>query len=99
MYVKIYLKGKNKSNKRKTRVVQPVESPIFRHMIKYDGSLMDNKTVEVGVWLKQRGRKGKASIGFTEIRPNDLNLAQTTTCWYNLRPMEAQSSSSIEEYS
>ena len=97
VYVKIYLKGKSKSNKRKTRLVQPWESPIFKQLIKYDGSLVDNKLMEVSVWQKQGGLKGKIPIGFIEIRLSELNLGQMQTSWYNLRSMDVLSSSSVED--
>lgn len=97
VYVKIYLKGKSKGNKRKTRIVQATDCPVFRQAIKYDGSLIDHKTLEVSVWLKQSGRRGKTPIGFTEIRPSELNLAILQTSWYNLRSMDSQQSSSIDD--
>lgn len=97
LYVKMYLKGKNKSNKRKTRLVQPEEAPVFRQVIKYDGSLVDNKSLEVSVWQKQGGLRGKMPVGFTEIRLSELSLAQVQTSWYNLRSMESACSSSVED--
>lgn len=96
IYVKIYLKGKNKSNKRKTRLVQPWDSPVFKQLIKYEGSLVDNKSLEVSVWQKQGGLKGKVPIGFTEIRLSELNLSQLQVSWYNLLSMDAICGSSVE---
>lgn len=93
----MYLKGKNKSNKRKTRLVQPDDSPVFRQLIKYDGSLVDNKSLEVSVWQKQGGLRGKMPVGFTEIRLSELSLAQLQTSWYNLRSMDSACSSSVED--
>lgn len=93
----MYLKAKNKSNKRKTRVVQPWDSPVFKQTIKYDGSLVDNKLLEVSVWVKQGGLRGQMPIGTTEIRLADLNLARLQTSWYNLRSIDSLCSSSIED--
>lgn len=96
--MKIYLKGKNRSNKRKTRLVQAWESPQFRQLIKYDGSLVDNKSLEVSVWQKQTGLRGKAPIGLTEIRLSELSLGgQQQTSWYNLRSMDVIFGSSLED--
>lgn len=78
-------------------MMQPWESPVFKQLIKYDGSLVDNKSLEVSVWQKQGGLKGKMPIGFTEIRLNELNLGQPQVSWYNLRSMDAVCSSSIED--
>jgi len=93
----MYLKSKNRTNKRKTRVVQPWDSPIFKQTIKYDGSLVDNKSLEVSVWQKQSGLRGKQPIGFTEIRLSELNLGQLQTSWYNLHSMEIDCGSSVED--
>lgn len=94
----MYLKGKSRSNKRKTRIVQQqLEAPVFRQTINYDGSLVDNKLLEVSVWLKQGALRGKVPVGVTEIRLSDMNLAQLQTSWYNLRPMNTTGSSSVEE--
>lgn len=97
VYVKMYLKGRSKSNKRKTRVLPPCDSPVFKHLIKYDGSLVDNKSLEVSVWQRQGGLKGKTPVGFTEIRLSELNLCQLQVSWYNLRSMDVVGSSSVEE--
>lgn len=73
---------------------------MFKQTIKYDGSLVDNKLLEISVWVKLRGSlRGKVPIGFTEIRLNDLNLGsqQQTTSWYNLRSMDTMCNSSIED--
>lgn len=93
----MYLKGKNRSNKRKTRLIQPSRSPVFKQLIKYDGSLVDNKSLEVSVCQKQGGLKGKVPIGFTEIRLSELNLSQLQAGWYNLRSMDAIGGSSMED--
>lgn len=94
----MYLRGKSKSNKRKTRVVQQqLDSPIFKQTIRYDGSLVDNKLLEVSVWVKQGTLRGKVPVGLTEIRLSDLNLSQLQTSWYNLRSMDTLCSSSVEE--
>lgn len=93
----MYLRGRNKSNKRKTRLVQPWESPIFKQLIKYDGCLVDNKSLEVSLWQKQGGLKGKMPIGFTEVRLSELSLNQLQTSWYNLRPVDSMCSSSMED--
>lgn len=98
VYVKMYLRGKSKSNKRKTRVVQQqLESPIFKQIIRYDGSLIDNKLLEVSVWIKQGTLRGKLPVGLTEIRLNELDLAQLQTSWYSLRSMDSLCSSSIDD--
>lgn len=97
IYVKIYLKGKSKSNKRKTRVVQACDPCVFRQLIKYDGSLVDNKSLEVSVWQSQGGLKGKAPIGFTEIKLGDVDLTKLNTSWYNLHPMDILCSSSFDD--
>lgn len=98
VYVKTYLRGLSKSNKRKTRVVQPWESPLFKQTIKYDGALIgSNKSLEVSIWMKQNGLRGKLPIGYTEIRLTALDLARPQTSWYNLRSMEGLCSSSIED--
>lgn len=99
IYVKMYIKGKGKSNKRKTRTVIANEAPVFKQILKYDGSFVDNnKALEVSVWHKQTGLRGKAPIGFTEIQLSELVLEQTPQIsWYNLHPMDALCSSSIDE--
>lgn len=71
---------------------------MFKQTIKYDGSLIDSsKSLEVSIWVKQSGLRGKQPIGFTEIRLNTLDLARPQTSWYNLRSMEGLCSSSIED--
>lgn len=95
--MKMYLKGKSKSNKKKTRLVQGYESPVFRQMIKYDGSLVDNKSLEVSVWQKQGGLKGKIPIGFTEIRLSELSLNELQVSWYTLHSLDVVCSSSVED--
>lgn len=93
----MYLKGKSRSNKRKTRVVQPCDSPVFKQTVKFDGSTIDNKTLEVSVWQNFRGLRSKVAIGGTEICFNKLSLDVLQTSWYNLRPLELMYSSSFED--
>lgn len=97
--MKICVKVRNKSRayKRKTKPAQATQSPVFKQVIKYDGSLVDNKTLEVTVWQKQGGLKSKLGLGMTEIRLNELKLTQLQVVWYNLRHMDMCPSSSIEE--
>lgn len=100
--MKIYVKSKEKGKlyKRKTRSVQPNCYGVlqFKQTVKYDASLLDNKTLEISVWQRQGGLKSsKLGLGMTEIRLCDLNLTQTQKCWYNLKPIDIPLTSSVEE--
>ena len=95
--MKLYLKSKGKGNKRRTRVVQPWEAPLFKQTIKYDASLVDNRLLEASVWLKQGNYRGKQALGVVDIRLANLDLARVQTSWYNLRSMDNQASSSVDE--
>ncbi|CAA3004438.1 regulating synaptic membrane exocytosis 1 isoform X1 [Olea europaea subsp. europaea] len=97
IYVKLHLRGRSRGNKRKTRIVQPCESPSFKQTVRYDASLVDNKLLEVSVWLKQGSYRGKQAIGSTDVRLSSLDLAQPQFSWYSLRSMDNVSSSSVDE--
>lgn len=98
VYVKIYLKSnKSRTNKRKTKLVPPCSCPIFKQVIRYDGSQVDNKTLEVSVWQKLGGLKGKTPIGLTDIRLSELELGRLQTCWYRLHSMDIGLCSSIDD--
>jgi len=75
------------------------ESPLIKQTVRYDGSLIDNKLLEISLWVRLRSsHRGKRPIGFVEIRLNNLGLeSRTQTSWYNLSPMEAMCGSSNEE--
>lgn len=91
-------KNKTKGHKKKTRIVYGrTDSFQFKQLIKYDASLVDNRILEISVWQKQGGLKGKIALGTTEIVLANLDLAHIQTSWYNLRPYDVVVNSSIDE--
>lgn len=76
IYVKMYLRGRTRAHKRKTKVVPPSSNPTFNSRVRYDASLIDHKTLEISLWHKKSGLKNKVSVGYTQICLSALKLTQ-----------------------
>lgn len=99
IYVKMYLKGRTRGYKRKTKVVPPSSNPTFNSRIKYDASLIDHKLLEISLWHKKSGLKNKVSVGYTLIKLDALKLTQFTKVYhFHLHVGLPSDRSSLESY-
>lgn len=62
--------------------------PVYKQTIKYDGSIIYDRTLLVSVWRKQKKFEPNCPIGGVEIQINQLVLDKLTIGWYKLRPMD-----------